>query len=147
MNEDIAEVAEHYGVFFAGLTPEDLDQLADFFAQDARFKDPFNDVRGIPAIRQVFEHMFAHCPAPRFTVHEVIVQGQTAYFHWQFVDRGPDDRGGIGLDVDGVSRVLFDAKGKVLEHIDYWDAAEHLYARLPVIGWLLARIRARISAA
>ena len=147
MTTDITQAAERYGKFFAGLQPADLDQLADFFAEDARFKDPFNDVRGISAIRQVFAHMFMHCPAPRFTVHEIIIQDQTAYFHWQFVDRGPSDRGGIGLDVDGVSRVLFDAKGKVTEHIDYWDAAEHLYARLPVIGWLLARIRARIGAA
>ena len=40
----------------------------------------------------------------------------------------------------------FDAEGRVTSHRDYWDAAEELYMTLPVIGWLMRRLRGALSA-
>ena len=34
----------------------------------------------------------------------------------------------------GASHLRFDASGKVMLHRDYWDAAEELYAKLPLLG-------------
>ena len=39
--------------------------------------------------------------------------------------------------VRGASHLRFDAAGKVVLHHDYWDAAEELYAKLPVLGGLM----------
>jgi hypothetical protein len=36
--------------------------------------------------------------------------------------------------IHGVSHLRFDASGKVCYHRDYWDAAEELYEKLPLIG-------------
>jgi hypothetical protein len=36
-----------------------------------------------------------------------------------------------------VSHVSFDDSGRVTAHTDYWDAAEGLYKRLPLIGVLM----------
>ncbi|MEK9754445.1 MAG: nuclear transport factor 2 family protein, partial [Rhodospirillaceae bacterium] len=46
---------------------------------------------------------------------------------------------------EGTSIVCFDAAGKVVEHVDHWDSAANFYERLPVIGWLLARLRTRLA--
>lgn len=46
----------------------------------------------------------------------------------------------------GATHLAFDAAGKVAYHRDYWDAAEELYARLPVLKWLM-RALARQAAA
>jgi len=35
--------------------------------------------------------------------------------------------------------------GKVVEHIDYWDAAEQVYERLPLLGPILRRVRQRLG--
>ena len=48
------------------LSPAHLARLGDYYAPDAQFKDPFNDVRGVPAIAQVFAHMFDTLEQPRF---------------------------------------------------------------------------------
>jgi hypothetical protein len=45
-----------------------------------------------------------------------------------------------------MSEVQFDEAGSVRAHIDHWDAAGQLYEKLPVIGWILRRIRARLAA-
>jgi steroid delta-isomerase len=39
--------------------------------------------------------------------------------------------------VRGASHLRFDAAGKVVLHRDYWDAAEELYAKLPLIGCVM----------
>ena len=37
--------------FFETLSPHDLERIDQIYAADALFKDPFNEVRGHPAIR------------------------------------------------------------------------------------------------
>jgi hypothetical protein len=37
--------------------------------------------------------------------------------------------------------VVFNDRGLVSEHVDYWDASEQFYMKLPVIGSILRFIR------
>ena len=126
------------------LAAADLPQLAALYAADARFKDPFNDVRGRDAIGRVFGHMFATVEAPRFAVHERIVDGRQCFLVWDFTFRR---RGAAAAQtIRGGSHLVFDAAGLITLHRDYWDAAEELYATLPLLGplmrWLQRRLRA-----
>jgi steroid Delta-isomerase len=146
MNEpDLDARVDAYARFFEELTPERLRDLDTFFAPDARFRDPFNDVRGVSAIRAVFEHMYRVCPEPRFRVLERARDGHTAFCRWHFTD-GPAGGRRMALNVDGVSRVVFDADGRVTEHVDYWDPCANLYERIPVMGTVLRLLRRRLSA-
>ena len=60
--------------FYEGLRESDLPQLDALYASDARFKDPFNDVRGVDAIRAIFAHMFRTLREPRFVVLDAVAQ-------------------------------------------------------------------------
>ncbi|NBW85734.1 MAG: hypothetical protein EBR23_02620, partial [Planctomycetia bacterium] len=51
--------------YFESLTPQSVRQLGECYAEDAYFKDPFNEVRGLGGIKQVFEHMFVQVHEPR----------------------------------------------------------------------------------
>jgi len=128
--------------FYQTLTPASLVRLGEFYAADAHFKDPFNEVVGVAAIRRIFEHMFATADAPRFVVTRHIVQGDQAMLGWDFHLR----LRGRGVVVRGVSHLGFDADGRVVLHRDYWDPAEELYAHLPLIGGLLRVLRRKLSA-
>ncbi|MCG5500009.1 nuclear transport factor 2 family protein [Ectothiorhodospira lacustris] len=145
MSEQMDGWARRYADFFTQLKEPDLQRLDEFFAPDARFKDPFNDVTGLEQIAAVFRHMFRQCPAPRFYVHCWATQGNTAFFHWRFMDRDEGADGRMSLDVDGISRVLFNDEGKVFSHIDYWDTAEYLYDQIPLLGGMLRFVRRRIG--
>ena len=128
--------------FYETLTPAALDGLDQLYAPDARFKDPFNEVVGIAAIRRIFAHMFATTEAPRFEVTDCIEQGGQAMLGWtfRFALRGR------ALTVRGVTHLRFDADGQVTLHRDYWDAAEELYEKLPLLGGLMRAIRRRLRA-
>lgn len=136
---------EAYCEFFSGLRREDLGRLEAVFADDARFRDPFNDVRGLPAIRAVFEHMFRVCAEARFEVMEAVPDGRRGYIRWRFHFRLQRDRE-PRRPVEGVTRVSFADDGRVQEHIDYWDAAGELYTQFPVLGGLMRWLRRRLAA-
>jgi steroid delta-isomerase len=120
------------------LQPADLDRLVALYAEDCRFKDPFNDVRGRTALRRVFEHMFETLKAPRFVVIEAFVEGDQCFLGWDF--HAGD------LVVRGASHLRFDGGGLVATHRDYWDAAEELYEKLPVLGALMRLLKRRLRA-
>ncbi len=128
--------------YFETLTPQSLERLGDFYAPEARFKDPFNDVQGVAAIRRIFEHMYRQVDAPRFVVTDRLVEGDRAMLVWifHFVRRGRPQV------IRGATHLRFASDGKVLNHRDYWDAAEELYMTLPGIGWLMRWLRSLLSA-
>jgi len=130
-----------YCDFFESLDQQRLDDIDKLFHPDALFRDPFNHVRGREAIRRIFEHLLREHPRTRFQVIEAVPSMLTAYIRWTF--RPDADK---ALQIEGVSRVMFDANGAVIEHRDYWDSASELFAQLPLTGpptrWLLRKAQA-----
>ncbi len=131
-------------ILFEHLSPADLERLDQFYSADARFKDPFNDIQGVPAIAAVFRHMFDSLDRPRFTVKDVIVQADQCFLIWDFSFgmRRFDRR---EQTIRGASHLLFDGAGLISVHRDYWDAAEELYEKLPVLGSLMRWLKRRAS--
>jgi len=62
--------------WYSTLSPVTLSQAGDYYHCDAQFKDPFNEVVGVTAIKAVFEHMFSTTENPRFILHDRIKEGQ-----------------------------------------------------------------------
>ncbi|WP_295999616.1 nuclear transport factor 2 family protein [Rugamonas sp.] len=130
--------------FYETLTPQSLARLDHIYAFDARFKDPFNDVRGLAAIRRVFEHMFAQLLEPRFIVTTRMAQGADAFLAWEMQFRFRRWAGTPQV-IRGATHVRFDADGLVLLHRDYWDAAEELYEKLPLLGRFMRVLKRAVN--
>ena len=143
--ENYAQRLQDYLKFFEALTPGDLDRLCVHFDPEARFKDPFNDVHGIDEIRRVFKHMFEVCIEPRFEILDWALQENVAYVKWQFTFSLKQYKSGINM-IEGVSRIKFSLQGLVTEHIDYWDPAEYIYQKLPMIGGLFRWLKLKLAA-
>ena len=132
--------------FYENFSIADVARFGEFYGADAYFKDPFNEVRGLPAIQRVFTHMFRQVAEPRFHIDERIVGDNGAMLVWSFHYRMPRMGGGGNQVMHGVTHLRFDAEGKVSHHRDYWDAAEELYMKLPAIGCLMRGMRRMIAA-
>nr|WP_315480278.1 nuclear transport factor 2 family protein [uncultured Rhodoferax sp.] len=131
--------------WFETLTPATVATLPALYATNARFKDPFNEVRGIAAITHIFAHMFEALEAPRFVVRERIVQGQQCFLTWEFRFRFRRFKQGEEQVILGGSHLVFDDTGLVTLHRDYWDAAEELYEKLPVVGGVMRWLKKRAN--
>lgn len=133
--------------FYENLSRESVEQISRLYAEDAYFKDPFNEVRGVPAIARVFAHMYEQVDAPRFSIGERVVDAHGVLLVWEFSFRPRGWGRGATQLVRGATHLKFDAAGKVVWHRDYWDAAEELYAKLPLIGGLMRWLQRMLASA
>jgi steroid Delta-isomerase len=131
--------------FFERLTPADLARLGEIYAADARFKDPFNEVRGVAAIEAVFDHMFRTLDAPRFVIRDAVTEGDTAFLSWDFCFRMRRFDTRTEQVVRGATQLVFARDGRIALHRDYWDTAEELYEKLPVVGALMRWLKRQAS--
>lgn len=131
--------------FFETLSPQSLNVLGNLYDTQARFKDPFNDVQGVAAIEKIFEHMFAGLTAPRFVVTGRVVQGDQCFLTWEFRFCFRTFKQGIEQVILGASHLVFSRQGRITLHRDYWDAAEELYEKLPLVGTLMRWLKNRAN--
>jgi ketosteroid isomerase-like protein len=143
--EDSRAIVASITRWFESLTPGNLGQLEAFYSADARFKDPFNDVRGVPAITQIFKHMFVALHEPRFVVTQQIVDGAQAFLVWEFRFRFKRFDTVTEQVIHGGSHLTLTEDGRISEHRDYWDAAEELYEKLPGLGALMRWLKRRAN--
>lgn len=130
--------------WFETLSRESVRDTRAIYTEDAEFKDPFNTVKGVARIERIFAHMFDQVGDPRFIVHERFVAGGAAMLVWDFVFRmrGRDEP----VVVRGVSHLRLAADGRIAWHRDYWDVAEELYEKMPVLGGFMRFLKRRLAA-
>jgi steroid Delta-isomerase len=127
--------------WFEAMTATSLASIDQVYAEQAHFCDPFNDVRGRQAITAIYAHMFENLTEPRFVITEIIEQDNRIFMSWRFLFQWRAQ----SFDIPGGTRFRIDEQGLIADHQDYWDVAQGLYEKLPVLGWLLRRLRQRMA--
>jgi steroid Delta-isomerase len=132
--------------YFESLTRESAEQISQYYSDDAYFKDPFKEVRGIAQVKQIFLHMFDALDEPRFIVTARVVDSGGAFLVWDFRFRMKRFDTRTVQTIRGTSHLKFAADGRVNYHRDYWDAAEELYEKLPAVGLLMRFLKRQANA-
>jgi steroid delta-isomerase len=140
-----AEAALRLVAFYENLAAADVARLGEIYAPDAYFRDPFNEVRGVAAIQKIFGDMFEHLAECRFRILDTVVDERGGLLIWDFTFRIRRFRPQVEQRIHGASHVRFDAAGLVVHHRDYWDAADELYAKLPLIGPVIRWLKRRLG--
>ena len=141
MNTAVDRIVE----VFQTLTPAGVETLDTIYAADARFKDPFNDVQGLTEIQRIFRHMYVSLENPHFVVTGRIVQGKQCFLTWEFRFTFRRFKQGQPQCIVGGSHLVLQGDGRITLHRDYWDAAEELYEKLPVLGGLMRWLKSRAN--
>jgi limonene-1,2-epoxide hydrolase len=136
------QAVEHLVTYFESLTPAGVQEMGEYYAADAFFKDPFNEVRGLAQIQAIFVRMFEQVDAPRFHVLSRVFDGAEGFLVWDLEFRF---RGGKLARIHGVSHLKLGHDGRVVYHRDYWDAAEELYEKVPVLASFMRWVKRRIG--
>ncbi|PUE54334.1 nuclear transport factor 2 family protein [Limnohabitans parvus] len=134
---DTRQVTQNLATFFETLSPQSVSQLHTLYDALATFKDPFNEVQGLPEIERIFRHMYGALDQPHFVITGQLVDGAQAFLTWEFRFRFKRFDTTTLQTVRGASHVAFNEQGLVTLHRDYWDAAEELYEKLPLVGGLM----------
>jgi steroid Delta-isomerase len=131
--------------FFETLQPSSVQHMGDFYTPDAYFKDPFNEVRGLSDVQRIFSHMYVALHEPHFVVTHTVVQGDQCFIVWDFKFRFKRFDTVTMQTVRGCSHLQLAPDGRIDSHRDYWDAAEELYEKLPLVGALMRWLKKRAN--
>jgi hypothetical protein len=142
---DKRQATQKLATFFETLSPQSVTQLHTVYDAQATFKDPFNEVQGLPEIERIFRHMYVALDQPHFVVTGQVVDGAQAFLTWEFRFRFKRFDTTTLQAVRGASHVVFNEQGLVTMHRDYWDAAEELYEKLPVLGGVMRWLKKRAN--
>jgi len=130
--------------FFEGLNEDvSLEAFRTIYDDTVIFKDPFNEAKGINAVYRIFQEMYQSLDDPRFIIHEYVEQQDIAYVKWDFIFHFKGEQKESRFE--GVSRLEMNAVGKIVSHVDFWDAAEYIYEKIPLLGSLLRFVKRRIA--
>ena len=134
--------AKAYIQLFEEISQERLIGIETFVSDNIHFKDPFNDLNGIKQFRKLLVKTLLEVKNPQFNVTHKAWSNGVLFLRWSF-------NGKVKLlgnwNIEGMSEIQFDSEGLVNKHIDYWDASENFYSKLPFVGTVIRIIRKRLK--
>ena len=145
MSADLEAAARAYGAYFETLRPDNVERLRDLASPEIRFEDPFNEVQGVDQVIRLLDRMFEDATEVSFAMLDQACGEDRCFLRWELFCRPRRLSTDRPWRIEGVSMLRFDDRGRVVEHIDYWDAARQVYGRLPVIGSLLRLVGRRLK--
>lgn len=130
--------------FFETLTSDvSLEDFKEVYAQNVHFRDPFHNVTNVGDVYEIFQQMFKRLDSPTFRVIEYIGKENVGYIKWRFIFKFKGEN--ALQSFVGVSRIMIDKEDKISEHVDFWDAGEHIYGKLPLLGTIIRWIKQKIQ--
>ena len=112
----MSERLDRLAAYFESITKATVPKLRDFYATDAFFKDPFNEVHDVASIEHIFAEMYVSLHDPRFVVHSKVQQGFDAFPTWDFSFRIRHYKPDVTLTIRGSSHLKFDGNDRVCDH-------------------------------
>ena len=124
-------IVKNYINLFSNLSPDNIDEFDNLISKDIIFVDPFNNVKGINAFKNIFHHMFENVKEPRFFVLDYSINKQRVFLKWKMTFFAFKSL----QTIEGMSELLLNDNGKVVSHIDYWDTLNSLFIKIPFIRY------------
>jgi hypothetical protein len=136
---------ERFGDLFSAFTPEAMgEKVRRVYAEDVYFNDTLKEIRGVDALEAYLVESAEAVEVGRVEVHDVARSGGNYYVRWVMELQFKKIQRGRMTRSTGISHLRFNAAGQVVYHQDYWDAASGLFEHIPVVGWMIRKIKGRL---
>jgi len=119
-------------------------RVAEAYAPDAWFNDTLKTLRGSEAIAAYFGENAGRLVEGHVEFDDAVLRDGEAYLRWRMTLRLENLGGGEPLRSIGMTHLRFDPEGRVILHQDFWDSSAGFYEHVPVLGWVIRRIKGRL---
>ncbi|MGM0481665.1 MAG: nuclear transport factor 2 family protein [Pseudomonadota bacterium] len=140
------ELVDSLKSFYDEFKSENLEQLSELYHDDINFTDPIHQIVGLDDLKAYFEHTMENVKYCHFAFDDELVGDEKAYLTWQMRFSHPKLADGIEIVLPGVSHLQFE-DGKIREQQDYYDLGAMLYEHVPLVGYVIDKIKQRLVAA
>lgn len=137
---------ERFQRFFADFSPNKIASLLEqTYSSDVWFNDTLKTIRGTAQLREYLRHSAEAVESCTVEVHETLNNNLGDYYvRWTMSIRFKKFKRGQTTQTIGISHLRFNEQGLVCLHQDYWDSTAGIFEHIPVIGWLIAKVKARV---
>ena len=118
-------------------------EIRDVYASDVFLNDTLKTLQGVDALEEYFLDTVERTEFVRVRFDDTARSGRDYYLRW-FMEYQSDriNRGAVVATI-GMTHIRFDESGRVVLHQDYWDSADGLFERLPVLGWMIRSVKSQ----
>jgi len=130
---------------FNALNKDNVAEVVDkFYHPDLEFSDPIVKVKGREAMKKYYANMYKNVKEVRFAFNEFVTHGDTVVGVWVMTLKTDGLNGGEAFQVEGNSVIKFQ-DGQAIYHRDYFDVGAMIYEKLPVIGWMVRKVKSKLE--
>ncbi len=129
---------------FEHLNKDTMHLVDEFYHSDIEFHDPIGTVNGVKKMRRYYERMYQSVTSIKFEFTNFVESGDDLVGIWKMTLVTPNLKGGEPVVVDGNSVVKF-KNGKAIYHRDYFDMGVFIYENIPVLGFMVKKIKNRFK--
>lgn len=146
ISDTYPETLKRYLHKLSNISTDSLDNILLDISEDFNFIDPFNNTRGKENYKKVLEAAIHDSKDLVFKVHNIKHNDSLAHLSWNY-SFIPNNKtlGQDRISIDGMSEIRISESGLIYYHRDYWDVSSCIYERIPVIGFILKKLRQRIA--
>lgn len=137
-------IVEQFCEYYRELNHASIGRLDQLYDNKAVLIDPLHSIEGIDAISHYFETMLTNLSYCRFQIIDVLDTNHQAFVTWVMHFAHPRLNKGKAIEVTGSSHLKFDQK--LIYHRDYYDLGEMLYEQIPVLGFVIDKLKQRLTA-
>ena len=132
---------EDLKIWYVNLKKSNLDEIENFYDANVSFKDPFNEIKGIEKLRQIFNHMFENLENPHFVFIDTIENEREIFITWDFFLKLNEKE----YKIHGSTHLKLNEKNRIYYHRDYWDVGEEVLLNVPIVRSLYGFFRRKLS--
>lgn len=129
---------------FEHLNKDTMHLIPEFYDANVEFHDPVGAIKGSKKITQYYENMYKNVQSIKFDFSDFVENGDTVVGVWKMTLVTDKLKGGEPIVVDGNSVVRF-KDGKAVYHRDYFDMGAFVYENIPVLGFVVKKVKDRFK--
>lgn len=144
-SEQEKQAIKRFSDFFAVLTEDKVrQQVRNVYAKEFYFNDTLKEIRDIDTLERYLIHTAQKVESCTVDLLDVSVNHGEYYFRWLMHIKFKEFKKGQIQTSNGMTHIRFNKEGKIIFHQDYWDAASHLFEKVPFVGWMIRKIKKRL---
>jgi hypothetical protein len=136
---DIAQFKQLYQTF----DNRTVGKLPQLYSSSITFKDPIHQLEGLEALSRYFSSFCNPDTFCQFKFINEVVSNDQAFFQWIMHYSHPKLSAGKKLTLNGGTLIKFGSN--IIYHEDFYDMGAMIYKHIPLLGWAVKKINARIQ--
>lgn len=120
------------------------ERMAELYAESIHFNDTLKTFDNRDDLVRYMQKTGEGLDSSSVEIEQIIRDGSDVFVRWTMEFRSS----AIGRDIHsrsiGMTHLRFDAEGRVVLHQDFWDSGHGLYAHIPMVGFMIRRVRNRL---